>query len=160
RSERDYTEILLRGLRYPWPAVARRAGEALVRLGRTDLVPQLVALLGEPDPRAPVVQEVTNKRVNVVREMVRINHHRSCLLCHAPGNAGGVEREAMTAPIPIPGTPLPSPAQGYRPSSSDLVVRVDVTYLRPDFSVYQAVPDAHPWPEMQRFDFVTRTRVL
>src|SRR5207248_3575987 len=70
----------------------------------------------------------------------------------------------LTAPIPVPGTPLPAPAQGSRPSPSpspsDLVVRLDVTYLRPDFSAYRPVPDAHPWPTMQRFDFVTRTRVL
>jgi hypothetical protein len=157
--QRDYTEILLSGLRYPWPAVARRAGQALVGLQRTDLVPQLVALLGEPDPRAPVVQEVNHKRVSVVRELVRINHLRSCLLCHAPGeDRTNSAPEALTAPIPVPGTPLP--AQGYSSPSPDLVVRFDVTYLRQDFSAYQPVPGARPWPGMQRFDFVTRTRVL
>ena len=39
-------------------------------------------------------------------------------------------------------------------------MRIDVTYLRPDFSMMQAVADANPWPEMQRFDFLVRTRVL
>jgi hypothetical protein len=39
-------------------------------------------------------------------------------------------------------------------------VRVDVTYLRQDFSLLQPVADANPWPEMQRFDFLVRTRVL
>src|SRR5207245_10994561 len=33
-------------------------------------------------------------------------------------------------------------------------------YLRQDFSMFQAVADANPWPEMQRFDFLVRTRVL
>ena len=39
-------------------------------------------------------------------------------------------------------------------------MRVDVTYLRQDFSALQAVADANPWPEMQRFDFLVRKRVL
>jgi hypothetical protein len=163
RPKTDYTELLLRGLRYPWPAVARRAAEAAVKLERADLVPQLVALLDEPDPRAPVLQEVGKKTVPVVHELVRVNHHRSCLMCHAPRDTANVSSEALTAPVPVPGAPLPSPSEGYyQPSSSDLLVRVDVTYLRQDFSVYQPVADANPnpWPEMQRFDFLVRKRVL
>jgi hypothetical protein len=35
-----------------------------------------------------------------------------------------------------------------------------VTYLRQDFSVMMTVPDAHPWPELQRFDFLVRERKL
>jgi hypothetical protein len=160
RRERDYTDVLLRGLRYPWPAVARRAADAAVKLERTDLVPQLVDVLDEPDPRAPVVQEVNHKKVSVVRELVRVNHHRSCLLCHAPGNTAAVSPEAVTAAVPVPGEPLPSPAEGYRTTSPDVLVRVDVTYLRQDFSARLPVADANPWPEMQRFDFLARTRVL
>ena len=30
------------------------------------------------------MKEMEGKKVPVVREMVRINHHRNCLLCHAP----------------------------------------------------------------------------
>src|SRR5262249_47963590 len=45
-------------------------------------------------------------------------------------------------------------------SSPDVLVRVDVTYLRQDFSLFQPVANAHPWPEMQRFDFLVRTREL
>ncbi|HEY1188975.1 MAG TPA: hypothetical protein VGE74_15075, partial [Gemmata sp.] len=37
-------------------------------------------------------------------------------------------------------------------------IRIDVTYLRQDFSVKLAVADAHPWPELQRFDFLVRER--
>jgi hypothetical protein len=160
RRERDYTDILLSGLRYPLPDVARRASEALIRLERTDLVAQLVDLLDEPDPRAPVVKEVNHKQVATVRELVRINHHRNCLLCHAPGNTGTVAPETLTAAVPVPSEPLPLPSQGYQNSSPDLLVRLDVTYLRQDFSLFQAVADANPWPEMQRFDFLVRTRVL
>jgi hypothetical protein len=160
RRERDYTDILLGGLRYPWPDVARRAADALVKLERTDLVPQLVDLLEEPDPRAPILREDNTKRVQEVRELVRVNHHRNCLLCHAPGNTGTVAADTLTAQVPVPSDPLPSPSQGYQSSIPDLLVRIDVTYLRQDFSMFQAVADANPWPEMQRFDFLVRTRTL
>jgi hypothetical protein len=160
RRERDYTDILLQGFRYPWPAVARRAGEALVKLERADLVPQLLDVLDAPDPRAPVVREVNSKKVSAVRELVRVNHHQSCLLCHAPGNTNSVSPEAVTAAVPIPSEALPSPGEGYRTSVPDVLVRVDVTYLRQDFSALLPVGDAHPWPEMQRFDFLVRTRTL
>src|SRR5262249_36535291 len=53
RRERDYTAVLAEGLRYPWPAAARNAADAIVALGRKDLAPQLVALLDAPDPRGP-----------------------------------------------------------------------------------------------------------
>jgi hypothetical protein len=160
RRERDYTAILLEGLRYPLPTVARRASEAVVKLERSDLVPQLVSLLEEPDPRAPVLKEVDHKRVPVVREVVRINHHKNCMLCHSPGNTGSVSPDTLTAAVPIPSQPLPEPSQGYDLSSPDILVRVDVTYLRQDFSMRLPVADANPWPEMQRFDFLVRSRVL
>jgi hypothetical protein len=160
RRERDYTDILLKSLRYPWPPVAQRGAEALAKLERTDLVPQLVDLLDEPDPRAPVAKDSGGRRVQEVRELVRVNHHRNCLLCHAPGNAGGVSPETLTAAVPVPGEPLPSPSDGYQVTSPDESVRIDVTYLRQDFSALLAVGDAHPWPEMQRFDFLVRTRAL
>jgi hypothetical protein len=210
RRERDYTDILLQGLRYPLPTVAQRATDAIVKLERKDLVPELVAFLDEPDPRAPVARQVKDQPVQMVRELVRINHHRNCVLCHAPGNnvsatpgqitevmtsgvgapAIDVEKIAdkvndkelrvrivsemkagkrmmfavapfpLTAQVPIPSDPLPTPQEGYSNSIPDILVRIDVTYLRQDFSVFQKVPDAHPWPEMQRFDFLVRSRVV
>jgi hypothetical protein len=99
--------------------------------------------------------------VTVVREMVRINHHRNCLLCHAPGNTGSVAAETLTVAVPTPDQPLNPPSGGYQQNGSpDLLVRIDVTYLRQDFSMTQAVADAAPWPEMQRFDFLVRAREL
>jgi hypothetical protein len=161
RRERDYTDILLSGFRYPLPAVNRRAAQAVIKLERKDLLPKLVGMLDELDPRAPVSQEVDGKKVSVVRELVRLNHHQSCLMCHAPGNTPTVSPDALTAPIPIPGEPLPPPSQGYNnPTIPDILVRVDMTYLRQDFSVLMPVADANPWPEMQRFDFLVRNREL
>jgi hypothetical protein len=154
RRERDYTDALVQGLRYPWPTVANRTANTIVKLERTDLIPQLLDVLDEPDPRAPT----TKDKVAVVRELVRVNHHKNCILCHAPGNTASVSPDSLTAAVPLPGEPLPSPADGYRSSHPDVLVRIDVTYLRQDFSAYQAVTDANPWPEMQRFDYLVRTR--
>ncbi|HZZ77894.1 MAG TPA: hypothetical protein VFE62_05225, partial [Gemmataceae bacterium] len=84
RDQKVYTEILLSGLSYPWTSVAEHASDALVKLGRKDLVPQLINVLDQPDPRAPQKRKVEGKEVTVVRELVRVNHHHNCLLCHAP----------------------------------------------------------------------------
>lgn len=163
RREKHYTDILVNGLRYPWPDVAKHASEAIVKLERTDLAPQLADFLGEADPRDPVVKKVDGKEVTVVREMVRINHHRNCLLCHAAHDAQAAQTHPgvpVLAQVPVPGEPLPSSAQGYQQSIPDVLVRADITYLRQDFSMLQPVADAHPWPTMQRFDFLVRTRTL
>jgi hypothetical protein len=200
RRDQDYADILLQGVRYPWPAIAQHATEAAVQLNRTDLVKSFVALLDEPDPRAPVLEEVDHKPVSVVRELVRINHHRNCMLCHAPGQ--GLQSNAvmfssvvpapsvappppatlvpavisqpapigpgslimqgtpLTAQVPIPDEPLPTPSQGYGSTIPDILVRIDVTYLRQDFSLLQPVSNAAPWPEMQRFDYLVRKRII
>jgi hypothetical protein len=167
RPAEDSTEILLAGLRYPWPAVAANAGQTITHLGRKDLVPQLLAVLDEPDPRAPVEREINGKKTLAVRELIRINHHRNCLLCHPPGNTpdmeldpGGQSLKVVAGAVPTPGHPFPSGPRGtYDPSvSPDILVRADVTYLRQDFSRLERVEAAAPWPEMQRFDYLVRTR--
>jgi hypothetical protein len=160
RREKDYTEVLLHGLRYPLPAVAKRATEAMTKLERADLVPQLVSFLEEPDPRSPTIQDVGGRKVPVMRELVRINHHRNCLMCHSPAVQGEVPPAVTTAEVPRPDQPLTFPSDGYQNSIPDVLVRLDVTYLRQDFSIMQPVADANPWPEMQRFDYLVRNRVL
>ncbi len=161
RRDRDYTQILLKGLHYPWPAVAKHAAQAMVKLDRQDLIPQLVSLIEEPDPRLPVLTKVGAKSAPVVKELVRINHLRNCVMCHAPGgNAPLPGGDLLTAQVPVPGEPLPLPSQGYGNSQPDILVRFDVTYLRQDFSAMLAVADSQPWPEMQRFDFLVRSRAV
>lgn len=164
RRERDYTDVLMQGFRYPLPAVAKRSAEALVKLERSDLAANLIDVLERPDPRLPVTEKHGGKDATVVRELVRVNHHRNCVLCHAPGNPETTPEGVLTVAVPLPNEPLVKPAQGgYQstpPASPDIVVRIDTTYLRQDFSVMMPVADAHPWPEMQRFDFLVRTRTL
>jgi hypothetical protein len=160
RREKDYTHILVKGLSYPWPAVARRSAEAITKLERADLIPELLKVLEATDPRLPVVKEEGGKKVASVREMVKMNHHRNCLMCHAPAGSGTPNPSAITAEVAVQGQPLPAPAEGYRQSTPELMIRLDVTYLRQDFSAELPVAEAHPWPEMQRFDFFVRERKL
>ena len=100
---------------------------------------------------------------------MRINHHRNCLLCHAPlepkanvSTEKAATLETLAVQVPMPDQELRSPSSSsrgyYEKSNPDILVRVDVTYLRQDFSVKLPVADPGPWPEMQRFDFLVRTR--
>ena len=161
RRESDYTDILAQGLSYPWPAVARRSAEAIVKLQRNDLIPNLLRVLDSPDPRAAQERDGVGKKTHVVRELVRINHHHNCLLCHAPVVAKADIGPLLLAEMPIPSQELAKPSAqsgAYENTRPDILVRIDVTYLRQDFSVKLPVADAAPWPDMQRFDFVVRTR--
>jgi hypothetical protein len=160
RREADYTAVLVEGLRYPWPAAATNAAEAIVKLGRKDLAGHLVALLEGPDPRGPRAERVAGREVTVAPEVVRVNHLRNCLLCHAPAERDKVPEETLVAEVPVPSEGLPEPREGYGNSPSNLLVRVDVTYLRQDFSAMLAVKERSAWPAVQRFDFVVRKRVL
>jgi len=69
----------------------------------------------------------------------------------------------LTGQTPVPGEGLPIRDFRYDPFATefpDLLVRADVTYLRQDFSLLQHVAHADPWPTLQRFDYLVRTRVL
>src|SRR5262249_51471202 len=90
----------------------------------------------------------------VVREVVRVNHLRNCLLCHAPSTD---RRDPLRGVVPTPGEPLP---QVYYSSRKGDFVRADVTYLRQDFSVTECVAKPGKWPQWQRFDYLVRTREL
>jgi hypothetical protein len=161
RPAADYAKILVQGLHYPLPAVSTRAANAIVQLECKEVLADLVDVLEKPDPRAPFKQTIDGKEVTVVRELVRINHNRNCLLCHAPANTEGVPKDVLTVPVPLPGSPISAAIPYYSERRSpDIFVRADVTYLRQDFALMMRVEKADPWPEMQRFDFLVRTRVL
>jgi len=149
----QYRAVLLDGFRYPWPAVAEHAAEALVALADREALPALEKLLTEPDPRLPVVQQGTT-RAPQVAELVRINHLRNCLLCH-PLATGGANQVAGA--VPTPGKRL-EPVYYSGEETGGIQVRADITHLRQDFSLVQRVEQQQPWPSEQRFDFLVRRR--
>ena len=154
-------EVLMHGIRYPMSVVAFRAAHAIGALERKDLAPQLAAFLDQAAPGDPEKKVVEDREVCEVREVVKINHHRNCLLCHPPAATGAPNE--VPGVMPIPGSPFPSSpreAYGNAQSLGDPMIRADTTYLRQDFSLMMPVSNAAPWPDMQRFDFLVRTRVV
>jgi mono/diheme cytochrome c family protein len=160
----EYSDELTAAIRYPWAPAARHAATAIVRLEVKETIPSLINILQEPDPVAPFAVEKNGKQVFAVRELVRVNHHRNCQLCHAP--AGSADRDdpgQVLATVPSPAEPLPPSISleyyGWQ-RAPVVAVRADTTYLRQDFSALLPVSDAKPWPDRQRFDFMVRTRAL
>jgi hypothetical protein len=95
-------------------------------------------------------------RVTTVRELVRVNHLRNCMLCHAPSIDPD---DPVPGRVPTPGQPVPPPFSGaYYESRNGTFVRADITYLRQDFSVPQPVARHGNWPAHQRYDYLVRTR--
>jgi hypothetical protein len=163
RPADDARPFLLAALQYPWPAAADHAAAAFVAMKDVAAVPDLVRLLSAPDPAGPC-PGVDGESVR--RDMVRINHSQSCQLCHAPSSD---VRDSVRAPVPSPDRSLPfsfdtSRNSYYAPkpppsrSPGEAFIRAEVTYLRPDFSIDLPVESPGPWPKMQRYDFVVRTR--
>jgi hypothetical protein len=146
--------------------VVRNAAHALAALSVKEAIPDLVGCLEEAPPDAPfTVPGEDGKRKVMVRELVRVNHHRNCLLCHAPlADDLDVRRspEFPIGPVPSAQEPLPpslSPVY-YSQRSGVTLVRADITYLRQDFSLQQEVAEPGKWSSVQRFDFLVRTREL
>jgi hypothetical protein len=165
RPGSEYRPLLMKALRYPWAPIARHAAQVIVELDLHQTIPDLAAMLEEPDPTAPFVVKTTDaKPKTMVRELVRVNHHRNCMLCHAPVSSADRNEQFLlralpVGPVPSAQDPLPASASPvyYSLQKGGTVVRADITYLRQDFSVQQKVDNHGKWPEMQRFDFFVRT---
>jgi sugar lactone lactonase YvrE len=155
RPAEEYCATLLDGFRYPWLIVADHAAEALVSLDLKEAVPALLALLDLPDPDRPYHK--SDREGAFVREVVRVNHLRNCVLCHAASLDTGDKVRGRIPPTNLP-LPPPSSRQYYVDNSGDFV-RADITYLQQDFSVPLPVAHAEPWPAVQRFDFLVRERL-
>lgn len=163
RPVEQYRTVLMRGLRHPWQPVVGHAVEAIVSLEPKALAPDLVALLDEPHPAAPISTRSGDGQPKiVVRELVRVNHHRNCLLCHPPIMDNVSFRTTPLGPAPSPQDPLPPSlsSEYYSRQPQGTLVRADITYLRQDFSLQQKVDEPGKWSETQRFDFFVRTREL
>lgn len=162
RPKEEYGDALIHGLRYPLGYVAEQAANAIVVLRRTDLLPDVAAVLGETAPGDPYPVH-GNKTVYVVREVVRVNHLRNCLLCHAPAEVGN--EDEVPGLVQVSNAPRRSGYSGTLTVAQEIAngehgVRADVTYLRQDFSLMMANDQKDANSVIQRFDFVVRTRVV
>ncbi len=151
QSVEKYRHRLFDGLRYPWAPASYFAAQALISLDDKESVSSLVEMLDEADPNLSFIND---DGVYVKRELVRINHLRNCVLCHAPSQS---RSDLVRGSVPTPGRPIPA---GYNSRSRGEFVQADVVYLKQDFSVMHHVENADPWPTRQRFDYVVRVREL
>jgi sugar lactone lactonase YvrE len=108
-----------------------------------------------PDPRGPYYKP--GARAPFVKELVRINHHLNCLLCHPPSFTSADKARGLVPGLDEPLSP-PASREYYAPERQGTFVRADITYLKQDFSAMLPVADHGPWPAMQRFDFFVRER--
>lgn len=155
RDAKAVGRALLAWLRYPWPRAAEHAAEALVALEYRSVVPDLVALLALPAPTAPQTTGVAGESRPFRRELVRVNHPKNCVMCHAPS---GSDTDLVRGAVPDPSRPLPgATTPGYYRSGGSFV-SATTTYLRQDFSTVLPVPNPGQWSQYQRFDFLVAVR--
>jgi hypothetical protein len=154
RPREEYRQLLLSALRYPWAPAADHAAEAMVALQDKGAVRELVHIASEPDPSAAKLDGTSNTWS--VQEVVRVNHLGNCMMCHAPSKNTS---DMVRGRVPSPNQPLPPMTQYYE-DNRGIFVRADVTYIKQDFSVYQPVDRQGPWPLMQRYDYMVRTRKI
>jgi hypothetical protein len=154
RPRWEYQQRLVDGLRYVWPPVAEHASQALAQLGDPSAIALVAPLVDEPDPALPRLNEENRW---VVRQLVRVNHFRNCLLCHSASQS---PNDLVRGAIPSPGQSLLPSGYGGSGARGIDFVRADTLYLKQDFSVMHTVADHQPWPLEQRFDYFVRTREL
>lgn len=156
RDPREVTRHLVGHLRYPWPRAVEHACEALIALDCTDAIPHLAAAFDLPDPDAPFEVDLPGQAGGVFRrEIVRVNHLKNCVLCHAPSF---VSTDLIRGTVPDLNQPLPPPTSPSYYSSGGTQITAEYTYLRQDFSVVQPVTKPGPWPSRQRFDYLVSVR--
>jgi hypothetical protein len=158
RPRDEVRPFLLEALNYPWTPVVEHAAEALAALQDREAAATIRKLLARYEPLAQAEQALAQiKKPGTVREVVRINHLSNCQMCHAVSRS---QNDLVRGLVPAPGEPLPPPTTPYYGGNNGIFVRADVTYLKQDFSVPQPVERPGPWPTMQRFDYLVRTRPM
>jgi hypothetical protein len=166
RRSGAYEYVLVRNLTHPLPQIVQNAADALIKLQVED--PYYL----EPIARLLKYEEVRDfgtaeEPVRSVKEVVKLNHLRNCMLCHPPSSQAHFSNDnALNANVPNPREKLSTPMQisgGYGAADLAQAIRFDVSYLRPDFSLTLPVDEkthAGVWPDRQRFDFLVRRRRL
>lgn len=142
-------------LRYPWPRAAEHAAEALVALDAKEAVPDLAAQLPLPAPDAPAASGLPGEGRTFRRELVRVNHAKNCLMCHAPS---AETTDLVRGAIPDPTRPIAPPVTPGYYTAGNQFVSASSTYLWQDFSAAQPVQNPGPWPAHQRFDYLVAVR--
>ncbi len=168
RDPEVWRPVFVKALGYPWPPPADFAAEALIKLRAVGAIPELVVLLGKPQPGLPVT--LPNKAV-VIREVVKVNHLRNCMLCHPPALRGnepvvgvdpvwnndvfGTSRDPAVSQARLQSSLLSGKHDyGVSANSPPVLIRGDITFLWQDFAVSFPVAGQQPL----RFDYVVRTR--
>src|SRR5687768_15975484 len=82
-------------------------------------------------------------------------------MCKEPNGSDTQNHKELTMEVAVQGQPRPSRSEGsYSTTTPEVVVMLDCTYLEQDFSAALPVAEAHPCPEMQRFDLFVRECTL
>jgi hypothetical protein len=156
RDPKEVTRLLVGHLRYPWPRAVEHACETIIALGCTDAIPHLAAAYDMPDPDAPFEVDLPGQAGAVFRrEVVRVNHLKNCVMCHAPSFA---QTDLIRGTVPDLNQPLPPPTSPSYYTSGGAQITAEYTYLRQDFSVVQPVTNPGPWPVRQRYDYMVAVR--
>ena len=140
RREEDATDVLVAGL------LPLARGRRSFRQGHRQAETQrpcstLQAMLDAPDPRGPRAESVAVGRRRWHMNLVRVNHLRNCMLCHAPAQRGETQEQRWSPRSPCQRNRSPTPAPATVGRSPISWCASDVTYLRQDFSAKQNVSD-------------------
>jgi hypothetical protein len=132
------------------------ACEAIVALELQEAAPAVAAARSLPDPEAAFRVDLPGNMGGYFRrEMVRVNHAKNCVMCHAVSED---RSEPLSATVPSESQPLPPPNSTAYYEAAGSRVLASVTYLKQDFSLMQSVANPGNWPKKQRFDFFVSVR--
>ena len=108
-----------------------------------------------PAPLRPLPESLSQVAATYRREVVRVNHPRNCVMCHAPSLH---ESDLVRGAVPDPSQALPPPTTPAYYRNGGQFVSADITYLRQDFSVVQPVLNSGNWSSHQRYDYFVAVR--
>ncbi len=108
-----------------------------------------------PTPARPLPESLSQVAATYRREVVRVNHPRNCVMCHAPSLH---ESDLVRGAVPDPSQALPPPTTPAYYRGGGQFVSADITYLRQDFSVVQPVLNSGNWSSHQRYDYFVAVR--
>ena len=146
----------------PMPVVQTPVGPAPVAPTPVAPAPTLVTppiappqTVTPPAPARPLSPSLNELTATYRQEVVRVNHPRNCILCHAPSIQ---QTDLVRGAVPDPRQSLPPPNTPVYYERGGQFVTADTTYLKQDFSLVQPVPDPGNWSSHQRYDYFVAIR--